>query len=188
LGTHRGHQRKTSESITFRLETGILAKLRQEAAYKDISINTLVSQSLRQHIDWHSNAPRAGFVLTRRSFLKAIMDLISEKEISFLSKELAEKETKDFVLLLRHGFDINNSLSVLESWFRASGYSFRHEISDKVHYYVIQHDMGKKMSLVFAEIYRNLFEEFRLRPVEFGMTDNTLSFIVDTSDSTREGR
>ncbi len=180
LGRHRS-QKKNSESITFRLESRILNKLREEALQKDISINTLVSQTLRQHTDWQSNASRAGFVVTRKSFLHQIMEMIPEGDISSISKNVALRETKDFVLLLRNEYNIDSFLSVVESWIRASGYPFRHENTDKVHSYVIRHDMGKKMSLCLAELYRNVFEEFDLSTVHFDLTDNTLSFIVDTS-------
>ena len=180
LGRHRS-QKKNSESITFRLESRILNKLREEALQKDISINTLVSQTLRQHTDWQSNASRAGFVVTRKSFLHQIMEMIPEEDISSISKNVALRETKDFVLLLRNEYNIDSFLSVLESWIRASGYPFRHENTDNVHSYVIRHDMGKKMSLCLAELYRNVFEEFDLSTVHFDLTDNTLSFIVDTS-------
>jgi len=182
LRRHR-NQKKSSESITFRLESRILNKLREEALQKDISINTLVSQTLKQHTEWQSNASRAGFVVTRKSFLHQVMELISEEDISSISKNISAKETKDFVLLLRNEYNIYSFLSVLESWIRASGYPFRHENTDMVHSYVIRHDMGKKMSLFLAELYRNEFEEFGLRTVHFDLTDNTLSFIVDTSVS-----
>ena len=114
LGRHRS-QKKNSESITFRLESRILNKLREEALQKDISINTLVSQTLRQHTDWQSNASRAGFVVTRKSFLHQIMEMIPERDISSISKNVALRETKDFVLLLRNEYNIDSFLSVLES-------------------------------------------------------------------------
>ena len=110
-----------------------------------------------------------------------VMEMISEQEISSISKNVSAKETKDFVLLLRNEYNIDSVLSVLEGWIRSSGFPFRHENTDNVHSYVIRHDMGKKMSLCLAELYRNVFEEFSLRTVRFDLTENTLSFIVDTS-------
>jgi len=182
-GMKKDHQKRTSESITFRLDAEILKKLREEAVQKDVSINTLVSQTLKQHMEWYSNAAKAGFVSVRKSFLKGLLELISDKDLSYISKKIAENETKDFVLLLRNGFTIENALSALESWFRASGYPFRHETTEFMHSYVIQHDMGRKMSVNLAEIYHYLFESFKLKRVDFDMTDRTLSFIVDTSGS-----
>jgi predicted HicB family RNase H-like nuclease len=53
-------KQRQSESITFRLDSTILNKLHYEVEQKDISVNTLVSHIIRRHIDWHSNAAKAG--------------------------------------------------------------------------------------------------------------------------------
>jgi hypothetical protein len=174
-------QKRDTESITFRLQSGSLQKLRQEAEQKDISINTLVTQILKQHSDWYSNASKAGFVAARRTFLVNIMDKISENDITSISEELAKKETKDFVLLLRNEYNLESALKTIESWIRISGFPFRHENTDMIHSYIIQHDMGKKMSLYLAELFRNLFDEFSLKKVQFDLSENIVSLVVDTS-------
>jgi hypothetical protein len=69
------NQRHQNESITFRLDSIILNKLHREAEQKDVSVNTLVSHIMRRHIDWHSNAAKAGFVTVRRGLL---IDLITD--------------------------------------------------------------------------------------------------------------
>ena len=52
------------------------------------------------------------------------MEMISDEDISSISKNISAKETKDFVLLLRNEYNIYSFLSVLESGIRASGYPF----------------------------------------------------------------
>jgi hypothetical protein len=173
--------KRYNESITFRLDLSVLNALRAEATQKDVSINTLVNQIIKQHTSWHSNASRAGFIVSRRTFLTKIMDLIPDEKISSISKEVSARETKDFVLLLRNKYSIEAALSVAESWLRNSGFAFRHENAEALHSYVIQHDMGKKMSTHLAEFYRNLFEEFGIRAIEFDLTEKSILFVVDTS-------
>ena len=173
------HQHQ-SESITFRLDITILNKLHHEAEQKDISVNTLVSHIIRRHIDWHSNAAKAGFVTVRRGLLSHLINRLSEKEISSIAEYIAKNETKDFVLLLRNEYNIESALDVIETWIKISGYPYRHEVNYTLHSYVIQHDLGKNWSLYLAELYRFLFEEFGLRKVEFDLNHNTLDFIVDT--------
>ena len=163
-----------------RLDGIILDKLRREAEQKDISVNTLVSHLIRRHIDWHSNAAKAGFVNVRRGLLIDLINRLPEKEISLIAKYTAKKETKDFVLLLRSEYNIESALDVIETWIKISGHPYRHEVSYNRHSYVIQHDMGMNWSLYMAEQYRFLFEEFGLRRVEFDVNDNTLDFVVDT--------
>ena len=173
-------QQHQSESITFRFDSTILNKLHHEAGQKDISVNTLVSHIIRRHIDWHSNAAKAGFVTVRRGLLSNLINRLSEKEISSIAEYIAKNETKDFVLLLRNEYKIESALDVIETWIKMSGYPYRHEVNYTRHSYVIQHDIGKNWSLYMSELYRFLFEEFGLKKVEFDLNDNSLDFVVDT--------
>jgi hypothetical protein len=174
----KNHQHQ-SESITFRLDNTILNKLHHEAEQKDISVNTLVSHIIRSHIDWHSNAAKAGFVTVRKGLLSNLINRLPEKEISSIAEYIAKTETKDFVLLLRNEYNIESALDVVETWIKISGYPYRHDVNFTLHSYMIQHDMGKNWSLYLAELYRFLFEEFGLKKVEFDLNHNSLDFIVN---------
>ena len=176
---HQPHEHQ-SESITLRLDSIILNKLQREAERKDTSVNALVSHIIRRHIDWHSNAAKAGFVTVRRGLLIDLINRLPDKEISSIAEYIAKKETKDFVLLLRNEYNIESALDVIETWIKISGHPYRHEVNYTRHSYVIQHDMGRNWSLYMAEQYRFLFEEFELKRVEFDINDNTLDFVVDT--------
>jgi hypothetical protein len=176
---HQPHEHQ-SESITLRLDSIILNKLQREAGQKDTSVNALVSHLIRRHIDWHSNAAKAGFVTVRRGLLIDLINRLPDKEISSIAEYIAKKETKDFVLLLRNEYNIESALDVIETWIKISGHPYRHEVNYTRHSYVIQHDMGRNWSLYMAEQYRFLFEEFELKRVEFDINDNTLDFVVDT--------
>ena len=174
------HHQHQSESITLRLDSIILNKLHHEARQNDTSVNTLVNHIIRRHIDWHSNAAKAGFVTVRRGLLIDLINRLSDKEITLLAEYIAKKETKDFVLLLRNEYNIESALDVIETWIKISGHPYRHEVIYTRHSYVIQHDMGMNWSLYMAQQYRFLFEEFELKKVDFDITDNTLYFVVDT--------
>ena len=89
------------------------------------------------------------------------MDRIPEKDITSISEGLARKETKDFVLLLRNEYSLESALKTIESWIRISGFAFRHENTDTIHSYIIQHDMGKKMSLYLADFFATYLMSFR---------------------------
>ena len=169
-----------SESITFRLDSIILNKLHREAEEKDISVNTLVSHIIRRHIDWHSNAAKAGFVTIRKGLLSNLLNRLTEKETASTAEYTAKNEIKDFVLLLRNEYTIESVLNVIETWNKISGYPYRHDVNYSRHSYVISHDVGKNWSLYLAELYRSLFEEFGLKKVKFDINDNTLAFVVDT--------
>jgi hypothetical protein len=120
-------QQHHSESITFRLDSIILNKLHREADQKEISVNTLVGHIVRRHVDWHSNAAKAGFITVRRGLLIDLISRLPDKEISSIAEYIAKNETKDFVLLLRNEYNIESALDVIETWIKISGYPYRHE-------------------------------------------------------------
>ena len=132
------------------------------------------------HVDWYSNAAKAGFVSVRRGLLSNLINRLPEKEISSIAENIAKNETKDFVLLLRNEYNIESALDVIETWIKISGHPYRHEVSYNRHSYVIQHDMGRNWSLYMAEQYRFLFEAFELKKVDFDINYNTFDFVVDT--------
>ena len=130
------------------------------------------------------NQTQAGFISVRKGFLTKLMEKLSDQEVSSISEVIAKKETKDFVLLLRNEYSLEAALGVIECWIIISGFPFRHENTDTIHSYVLQHEMGRKMSNYLAQLYRNLFLEFSLKKVHFDLTDNAISFAVDLNKET----
>jgi predicted DNA-binding ribbon-helix-helix protein len=184
--------KKKTESITFRLESQVLDHLREEAKRKDVSINTLVSQVARQHTNWYSTATQAGFIPVRKPLMIKLLESQNEEQIKSLAKHVAKSSNKDFILMLRGKYNIHSALDFIETWVRTSGYSYTHNIEDldyssRLHILVVQHDMGMRWSLYLAELYKNLFEEFKVRNARFETTDSTMAFEVAVSIEEEEG-
>ncbi|AFU59929.1 hypothetical protein Ngar_c30110 [Candidatus Nitrososphaera gargensis Ga9.2] len=176
-------ERRKTETIAFRLDTTLIEKLRKEASQKEISLNTMASQIFRQHVDWHSNAAKAGFITVRKGLILRLLEIATEEQLVKIAEYIAKKETKNFVLMLRNEYNITSALDVVETWIRIAGYPYRHDANYSKHSYTIQHEMGKKWSMYLAEQYRFLFEDFGLKKVKFDITDSVLSFSVDTDEA-----
>ena len=56
--------RGKSESVTFRIGSKALKKLRHEAEQKDISANTLVNKLIKDHVNWHSTQQKPALYLS----------------------------------------------------------------------------------------------------------------------------
>jgi hypothetical protein len=174
-----------NESVTFRFNSEIMKDLRHEAEQKEISINTLINQIVKEHLNWHSNASKAGFIAVRRSFIINLISYLSEQEIISVAENVAKTTNKESILLLEKEYTMKSALDFIESWIKISGYTYRHEETNddgqNRHIYVIKHDMGIKMSIYLANLYQFLFDELRKnkRRIEFDKTENTLAFTVD---------
>lgn len=174
------HNDKTTESVTFRFDKDVLDRLKAESREKEISLNTLLNQIALRHLDWHTNAVKAGFITVRKGKIVKMLDEIPEEKIVKIAEYVAKTESRDFIMMLRNEYSITSALDVIETWIRVAGYSYRHEVDGDLHSYVIHHDMGKKWSLYLREQYRFLFEDFGLKRAEFTVSESTLSFTVDT--------
>ena len=161
-----------------------LRSLQREAGQKDISTNTLVNQIIKDHLNWHSNAAKAGFVAVRRPFVTRVINNLSEQEIISIAEYVAKAANKDAILLMEREYTIKSALDFIEYWIKISGYPYRHEETnngENRHAYVIQHDMGKKWSIYLASLYQFLFDELGVKKkIEFDKTENTLAFTIDS--------
>jgi hypothetical protein len=145
-----------SESVTFRIDSRALKNLRREAEQKDISTNILVNQIIKDHLNWHSNAAKAGLVAVRRPFITKIINNLSEQEIISLAEYVAKTANKDAILLMKNEYTIKSALDFLESWIKISGYPYRHqETNNGIHmsYSMTWERSGLFIWLVYIGIY-----------------------------------
>ena len=181
-------KRSKSESVTFRIESKALEKLRREAEQKDISANTLVNKLIKDHVNWHSTAAKAGFVSLRRPFVSKVIKYLPEQEVISLAEYVAKTTAKDALLLMGKDYSMKSALDLLESWIKICEYPYRHEElyddDQKKHLYVIHHDMGIKVSIYLASLFQFTFEKLgQYKRIEFDKTENTLAFSIDIGSS-----
>lgn len=183
---------KKSEGITFRIPSDLSAKLRQDAEKKQISLNTLANQVLREYIEWHNNAKLSDLTYLSKSLFSTFLNEISEERITNIAEEYVKSEYKDLVLLLKDKFNIETILEIKENWARVSGFPYKYEKIDTnidntvygnnqnvitkivtAHHFTIQHDMGPKYSLLLKQIDKFLFEYNLHVKINSETTDNT---------------
>jgi predicted hydrocarbon binding protein len=166
-------------NLTISSDEKILGRLKEESVEKDLSLNTLVNQILRLHVDWYSNASKVGFLPIRKITIQKFLERYTEDELYQIGQDVAKETNKDLVLLMRDRFDIENALHVFESWMKASNYPYRHTITGSTHKIVIHHDMGTKWARYLSGVFAGVLELFGIRDVQFDYTQCTLSCILD---------
>ena len=151
--------KQITEGVTFRIPSNSIHQLRRESTKKQVSLNTLVNQILKEHLDWHIYAAEARLFHVPRSFFSRIIDKLTDEELSELAVTNAKKDFVDIGLLLKGEFTLTSFLSILENWSRISSIPYKHEVNKDIHDFIIQHDMGRKFSILIKELYRYVLEE-----------------------------
>lgn len=175
----------SSGTATFRFDGKLLNALKEEAEQKRTSLNTLVSQILLIHSEFHTVAAKGGMISMPKSLLVRIIDKLSPQEVIQLSEYVASNDLKDTILLMKNEYSANSILEFIESWARVGGYPYRLHVEDardsssrRKHSLVLQHDMGERWSLFFVELFKFAFKQVD-RDIHFEHTKNTISFDIE---------
>ena len=171
---------KKNVSVTFRLDGCMVERLKKEASEKVISLNMLVRQVIKQHIDWHFMAPKAGFIPVRKELVIGLLSKMTDEEIKLLAKQIASTTNKDTLMLLKNRISIESALEIIDSWLKSCEIPYRYQATpNNRHNFIIQHDMGQKWSIYLGELYRHMFETCNARDYTYEARDNTLMLVIE---------
>jgi len=166
--------------VSFKIDPVVLRKLNGEVRKTENSLNHLVNQICKQYVDWHSTAAEAGIGTIFKPMLKLILAQLDDDKIRNLAKKIAKKDGKDFIMLLTHEYSIHSALRLIETWLKVTKYPYSYERNGDEHRFYIHHDMGKKYSIYLSSYYENVFEDFKTVKSKFQISENSISFLVDT--------
>jgi len=169
-------------STSLRIDPETLNKLNSESKKAEVSLNSLVNQILKQHVEWHSKAADAGMGTIFKPMLKHLMSQLDEDSVKSLAKKIAKQEGKDFMMLLSQEYDIHTALKLIETWLKVIKYPYSYEVDGKEHKFFIRHDLGKKYSIYLSELYENVLNEFDVK-LKFKIEQNSVTFVIDTKSN-----
>lgn len=166
-----------SESMTFRLESAALEKLKSKAKEERISLNTLVNQVIVGYAEWDLTAISAGWMVMPKFIMKKLFAKLTEKEVEQIAKETFS-EVKDIVIFMTNKNDLEGFFSVLRARSKKSGFQVKEIAENNKITFIIQHDLGIKWSLFSKTFYEEVLHSLEKR-VAFETTENTIVINVE---------
>jgi hypothetical protein len=165
-------------SITFRFDTADVERLQQEAKNRGVSLNSLFNQILRNYIEWHMFEPKVGFVLILKPVVKQVFANMSKEEIAQIAEKTAKEESENSIYFMKGRIDLDSFLSWFEDRMKNSSIQVSHTFdnANKVHTFVVKHDMCVNWSLYLKYIIEHIFHKDLGRKVEISTSDTTLTF------------
>ena len=76
-----------------------MTQLYEESKYRQVNLNTRINQIIKDHLDWHTNAPTAKMYYLPKSCITKVVDQLTELQISGLALDVA-RDFKDICLML----------------------------------------------------------------------------------------
>src|ERR671923_1119261 len=90
LAEKDNNQKRTTTTITFRIDSNVMRKINAKAEQEDISLNTLVNQILKRYVEWDMYEGKAGMISLSRPVVKKLFEGLSKEEIINMSRDLAK--------------------------------------------------------------------------------------------------
>ena len=172
-------RKRQTESLTLRLDKGLLDKLRKESEQKMVSINSLANQIISSYIKWYSPAQRAGITFVPKSVLIPIIASLAEYQIANIAEEFRKNGYEETLLMMSNEYSLSVILDLFDSWLSVSNMQFNREASENSLKYIINHGMGKKWSLFLEKVFWYIVKDLGITKAGFDVRDGSVTFKIN---------
>jgi hypothetical protein len=164
------------KSVSLRLPSQNVDKLKAEAKIEGVHFNALVNQILGDYLQWDRTATKAGWIVVLADVLKGMMNELDEKTLYKIAISTADS-TKDVRLMMTGDDTIDGFFSILRNRLRKSGISYIESSEKGMIKFVIHHNMGKKWSFFYKTQHERMLQNLGQRAT-LDFTENTLVICV----------
>jgi len=164
----------TSTSTTIRIPNDVYDKIEFEASSHDSHVSTVINNILRKYATWDRFVSDVGFMYMQKPLLRALLDKISDRDIVQVSKTVGYARTRDAVLFIGGKVNVKAIINVVKLWLTSSKIPIRIIENDDSIEFIVQHNLGRKWSIYFITLLKELFSELKITTIEEDVEDHTV--------------
>ena len=143
---------KRTKPLTFRIETKVLEKIREEGGNNQISVSNFINKILKRYVEWDSYEPKVGMIPMAKPVITSLFNMMSEDEILDLVSNFGKNVVQDIAYFMKMKSDPDSFLTWFEVRMRRSFVEFNHLQENDLHKYVLKHDFVYNWSLYHNKI------------------------------------
>jgi len=176
-----------STSTTIRIPNDVYEKIDFEASSHDSHVSTVINSILRKYATWDRFVSDVGFMYMQKPLLRALFEKISDKDIVQVSRTTGYARTRDAVLFIGGKVNVKAIVNVVKLWLTSSEIPIRIIRNDETIEFIVQHNLGKKWSIYFVTLLKELFSELKLDSLEEDVEEHTveITFALKTKKKKR---
>ena len=182
----RSIEKKSTTTMTFRIDSDIILLMKEKAEQEGITLNTLVSHVLKRYAEWDMYIEnRAGIIPLTRPVAFELFKRLSRGEVVNLANDVGKKAVYEIVLFMKG--DINQ-ISLVD-WFlsrmknSSASVSLKNTNNGNRKAYIIKHDMGENWSLYHKTVLQAIFYDILRKPLHVGTTESTLTLEIEIDET-----
>ena len=106
---------KRTITMTFRIDEKIMNKLRIEAKNREISLNMLVNQIIKNFVDWFMFEPKVGMIPISKPVVVELFRDLKKDEIIDIATKIGKNAIYDIALFMKTKLDMDSFLEWIEA-------------------------------------------------------------------------
>jgi hypothetical protein len=167
--------------LLVRVPEEFMTALREEASQDEISVNSLIVNILKKHVEWGRFQEKLGFMPLHKSMIVAMLSKMSPDDVDEIGRLQKDQTVRDF-LLLKSGYSLETFVHWIELRCRILGFLFMHRQEQDSLFIMIRHDMGHNWSLyykgMFSAVLQELLPEAGYNRIVFSTSNSSFSMSV----------
>ncbi|MCA9827023.1 MAG: hypothetical protein KC444_01295 [Nitrosopumilus sp.] len=167
-------QKKKTETMSFRLDSQILDKIRAESESQGISLNVLANKIFSRYADWGMFEPKVGMVPIAKPIVTALFQKLSEQETVDLATQIGHSIVSDIATFMKGSMDIDSFVSWFVTRMKISDFEINHSVKDSKNNYIIKHDLGYNWSLYHKTVLELIFNDAFEKKIDFNIKDRIM--------------
>ncbi len=167
---------ETMITKSFRLNAGVVKKLRFQAEHEGMTINSSVNHILLKYVQWDMFEPYSGLVPLAKPVVAELFGKRSIEEIVEIAARVGKNAVLGAATTIKGKVDLNSFLSFLEAEMNHYGIHIRHNIEGNTHIYTLKHELGENWSIYFKTVLDSIFNEVLEKHIETIISKTTLEF------------
>ena len=154
-----GAKLRRIETRIFRIDTEVAEQLDELAQKNKISVNVIVNQSLRKHVEYDAYSEKFGLVTISKGLLKTFFSLMSQEQARALGRKSGEHEGVALVTFWFKDFNLENVIKSLDRVASHYNHNFEFEYTQdgQAHVAILRHDSGPRASAFYAGFVKSVF-------------------------------
>jgi len=151
----------------FRIDEKVLFRIKKEADKKDLSLNKLINQILKDWISRDMYFQELGFIPTSKEAIRIWLEKLADEHLIEEAKEFGGNRAREYIVYFFGEVTIDTLIDFLEILFSRFP-AYQHKVNNRLHYFSIHHDISRKYSIFFGELLKSLIEPIVNSPVKIG--------------------
>lgn len=167
-------QKKKTETMSFRLDSNILGKLRKESESQEISLNVLANKIFTRYVEWGMFEPKVGMVPVAKPILSALFQRLTEEETIELANKIGHSMVSDIAKFMKGSMDDDSFVSWFITRMKMSDFEVNHIVKGEIHTYIIKHDLGYNWSLYHKTVLELIFNNVLEKKIDSEINDSMM--------------